>query len=991
MKKTLSLKLTAFIIILLSTNNLFAQQNPSGIDWKSIDTGTYEIIFPAEIAPLGQRVANLMVHYEKYNYSSIKTEARRIPIVLINNYSEPNGFVSFAPFYSHWFTTPSSFDSIEWYKGLAIHEGRHMVQQNKLKDGPGETIWRILLGETGTAYLSIFYVPAWFFEGDSVVMETALTKGGRGRTPYFDLYQRAVEISDLRETYYETFLGSYDSLSPYPDHYRLGYLLCSYVRNHYGNDVWDKILSRTGRYFFWYTFGSALRKETGMTIDQLYTAALNEHRGLWLNQQSELKISDADILTTKNRQKQDAATPFTALINLGSLFRFSTTINAHPWESILYPSADDNGSITAVQFTKTDKLSLVKINEKNETETIKQLPFEVASSFLMNERNLSTGGGFALWREGVPDPRWGYRSYSDLKLLDIQTGRTEFITDYKKYIASAISGDGKTAVGIEYGPDLKYFISVIDTASKHESFREEIKDKGYLFDPAISPDGKNIALAALADEGNAILVYNLESRKITVITGYTHNERFKAPAFYKNYLIYGSDYSGIDNIYAVDIKTGKRFQITSRPLGAYFPSVSKDKLYFSDYSVYGHQAASIILDQKQWVPIEKAERAVTNYIGPVAEKELAGDTDVDNIPDNNYDVNNYYPILNSVNFYGWDWLTPLLFSSLTEFRVDLVSQDVHQTTEIMLSYIHNFNESTNAGEISIIYSGLYPVFSIKGGYGERAQYLIDESEAEDEEIYMTWKETAGSAGISLPLNFSRGIRSTYITFGAEAGYIKITDKNYDDYEIYEDMNYDGELQYMNYYFTFSNLTQTAFNSVSPGTGEILTISYFDTPYDGDYLGNLFTADLALYLPGITDMQGTKISGSYEKVKYETYLFTQMFLFPRGYDSIRHEEFYKGSFDYSFPIANFSANIWKLLYFKRVNGDLFYDYGVGKTNEELYYYRSAGVEITFEHNWLSNKYLALELGVRYSRCFDADENAEKNNDKNSFDIVLKVPI
>ena len=953
--------LIIFFILIINTINISAQQNPSGINWKSIDTGTYEIIFPEEITPLGQRVANLMVHYEKYNYASIKTKPRKIPIVLINNYAEPNGFVSFAPFYSHWFTTPSSFDSIEWYKGLAIHEGRHMVQQNKLKDGPGETIWRVLFGETGTGLLSVFYVPAWFFEGDSVVMETALTKGGRGRSPYFDLFQRAIELSDKRETYYETYLGSYDSLSPYPDHYRLGYLLCSYVRNHYGNEVWDKVLSRTGRYFFWYTFGSSLRRETGLTIDQLYSSALDEHRELWIKQQKDLKITEAGIHSPEQNEV---------------------------WDSYLFPSINEENELTAIRFTGSKKISLIKLDSNKKPEVITQLPYEAASSFLSNERNFSTGGNFALWKESVPDPRWGYRSYSDLKLLDMKTGKTEFITDYKKYIASAISSDGKIAAGIEYGTDLKYYLSVIDTSTKQETFREEIKDKGYLFDPAISPDGKNIALAALADNGNAILLYNLDSRKIRTIVGYTHDERLRAPSFYDNYLIYDSDFSGIDNIYAVDIKTGKRFQITSRPLGAYFPSVANDNLYFNDYSVYGYQAAFMKLDRNQWIPIEKADRRVINYILPIAEKELKDDnSNIDIIPDYEYKTMNYYPVLNSVNFYGW---FPSLSSTPTDFSISIYSKDEMQTTDIILSYIHNFNEDKDAGEISIIYSGLYPVFNITGGYGGRASYLSDES-SKDEDVYMTWKEVTGSGGISLPLNFSRGIHFTQINFGTEAGYIKITDKTHDDYSIYEDINYDGELQYMKYFFSFSHLVQTALNSVSPSNGQILNVSYIDTPYDGDYLGNLFTADLSLYLPGITDMQGTKISGSYEKINYETYLFPQQFLFPRGYDSVRYDEFYKGSFDYSFPIVNYIANIWKVVYLKRINGDLFYDHGAGKTGEKLTYYRSAGVELTSELNFLSNKYLALEIGIRYSRCFDADENANKNNDKNRYELVLKTPI
>jgi hypothetical protein len=118
----------SIIILLLFIQNSYAQQNPSGIKWKYIDTGIYKIIFPEEITSAGERMADLMLHYEKYNYSSIKDNSKKNSIVLINQNADANGFVSPAPFYSHWYTTPSSFDGVEWFRGLAIHEGRHMVQ-----------------------------------------------------------------------------------------------------------------------------------------------------------------------------------------------------------------------------------------------------------------------------------------------------------------------------------------------------------------------------------------------------------------------------------------------------------------------------------------------------------------------------------------------------------------------------------------------------------------------------------------------------------------------------------------------------------------------------------------------------------------------------------------------------------------------------------------------------------------------------------------------
>jgi Tol biopolymer transport system component len=871
-----------------------------------------------------------------------------------------------------------------------------MVQMNKMTDGFGKSVWQVLLGDIGSALFSGLYVPMWFIEGDAVVMETALTKGGRGRTPYFNIWQRGLELSgETRYSYYKSYLGSYDALAPYADHYRLGYILSSYIRKHYGKEVWDRVLSDTGRYFLWYTFDRALTRATKRSIIELYDAALDEYKLLWEKQTDGIRITEADTVIPLGKS-------FT-LPSVSMDYKYwnilpypSFSASSAKWESSLFPAVSGDGDITAVKFSGDKKIFLIKLQNNNKITNIKQLPGEVISDFLMNERSFTTGGNFALWREGVPDPRWGYRSYSNLKLLNINTGESTYITDKKKYIASALSGNGKIAAGIEYGTDLKYRLSIIDTLTKEEKFREVIKDQGYLFDPAISPDGKDIALAALADNGNAILIYNLETKQIRTVVGYTNNERLKAPVFYRKYLIYGSDYSGIDNIYAVDLTNGKRFQITSRPLGAYFPAVSGDRLYFNDYSVNGYHASTMKIDIKNWTPIEETDKRVIDYIAQIVDQELHGDNNaIDNIPDKEYKVENYYPVLNSINFFGW---LPYFDSTSSEFFLSILSRDVLHTTDLIFSYIHNFNEKTDTGRISITYSGFYPVITLRGGYGERAVYLQDES-TKDDPVYLTWNEVTGFGAVSFPLNFSRGINTTTLNFGSGTGYIKVQDKNRYDYSIYNGIVNDGELQYINYFISLRYMNQTAMNSVSPGTGGVFNLSYVHTPYYGDYRGSLLSSKLALHLPGLTEMHGLKISGTYEKNKSSNYIFPQKFLFPRGYESLTHEQFFKGTVDYNFPILNFSAHIWKILYFKRINGALFYDFGAGnnsgytaaKERREFIYYRSAGYEITAEQNWLSNKYLAIELGLRYSRCFDADEDAAINKDKNRYDLVLKTPI
>ena len=952
-------KLIFVLFITLSLTPALPQQNPPDIKWKYIETGIYTIIFPEEITQKAKDVADLLQHYEKFNYSNLNTKKRKIPIVLINQNTEPNGFVSPAPYYSHFFTTPSSFDGIEWFRGLAVHEGRHMVQMNKLREGTGKTIWRAVFGDIGTGIFSILYIPPWYLEGDAVVMETALTHGGRGRLPYFLLWQRALELNDERYSYYKMYLGSYDAMYPRNDHYRLGYIMTSYIQKKYGPEIWNKILDRTGKYFLFPTFDSSLITITGKSMTTLYNEAMNEYQMMWQMQAAEIQVSDAEIKSQKLENK---------------------------FESYLFPFTSDDSAIIALLYSNSKKLKIGKIDSKEKFYPLKEISYSPVYGIFKNERTLSAGGNKIIWTESIPHPRWGYKSFSDIYMMDILTGKEEALTDKRRFISSCLSSKGTLAAGIEYSIELKYSLSIFDIEKREEVFTASIDSDAHIFDPAISDKGDLVVFSALSDKGNALLLYDVATKKLINLTGYTFNESFRASVIYDKYIIYTSDYSGIDNIYALDTKTKKRYQITSRKFGAYYPWIDEKRkeILFNDYSMNGYQIASVKLNPSQWTPIEKVKVVKVDTISTISE-ELTKNISEDfyDVQKNEYEVGDYSPLMHSINFYGW---IPYFASSGSEFFISFLSRDVLHTTDIVLSYIRNFNENTNAGDLNITYSKFYPVLTLSGRYGQRA-VRVDNQTDNKELDYISWKEKIAKGGFTIPLNFSLGNRTTFLDFGFIGGYIDISDINRFDYNIYNDINTNGSLMYNEYFINISNIFRGAIDSVVPGTGGLFSAKYFHTPYNSTYKGNLFSLSLSIYLPGFTDTQGFILKGSYENIDYKNYIFPSEVLFPRGYESVRYKNFAISSIDYSFPLFNLSTNIWKLTYLKRINGDLFFDYGMGYDKKERDLFRSAGFELTAEQNLLTNLYLQVELGIRYSRCFDKYDD----QDENKYEFIFKAPI
>jgi len=951
-------KIILLFIIITSTSYIYAQQAPFGIDWRKIDAGNYEIIYPSTIEQRAQYVANLMNHYEPYNYNSYTTSPRKIPIVLINTYSVPNGFVSFAPFYSHWYTTPSDFSGTEWFKNLAIHEGRHMVQQNKLREGIGKKLWNIAMGDLGTGVFSVIYIPFWFLEGDAVMTETAFTKYGRGRIAGFSLWHRTLELSGERYSYYRNFLGAPHDLVPYNDYYRSGYLLTAYVRNRYGKDSWDRVLSRTGKYCFFPAFFRAVDHVTGSDINSIYEAAMDEHRQRWLEQLRGIRFTKGEKITHKKDTRE--------------------------WISYVSPVSRNKDEIHALYFSRDRVPSLCNLTDEG-YENLLQLPLSVLTSSFRNEKRFSFGGDNFIYIETTTDPRWGYRSYSNLKLYNFKTGKIRKFSNEGKYLSTALSHDGNSICAIEYGNDLKFRLKVFSIKSHVPDKVFDLSGVSYAGFPGFSNDVKEVAFVSLSDKGYALKEINLATGRIKDIVKPSYKEKISTPTYYDKYIFYVSDYSGVDNIYAVDRETSKRFQVVSAKFGAYYPSVSKaaGRLYYNDYTVKGYSVAAVKIDKTKWIPFEKVENRRDNYIEGIVKQELEDRKridDLENIPDKKYESGKYYPLLNCIKPMGW---IPYFDSTDSNFYFIFLSRDVLQTTDLTLNYIYNRNENVHAVQGGVLYSSLYPTLSLSGGYGQRSTNV--NTGTSDDPVYesMNWKEKKFFVTAGLPLNIISGIYNTVLNLNLSYGYIDISDKNHEDFGIYNGINRDGNLDYYMASLIFQNYLEYPMNGVGPRWGQELSASYISTREKSNYSGEQVFIKGSIYLPGIVQTHSTMISGSYEENFFENYIFQEQFLFPRGYDSVRYEKFYKFSMDYSFPILSFSLPVWRLVYFKRLKGGIFYDRGVGISGEITDVYSSAGVELTTTVNLLSNYLLLVDVGIMYSRCFNTDENV--------YSFVLKTPL
>lgn len=294
-----------FFILFFANSLLFGQlgQHSSDIRWQQIKHNSHHIIFPKDFEQQAFRVANILDYMDTYNTRSIGNKQYPISILIHNQTTIPNGFVGTSPYRSEFFATPpqsaNTLGTVDWLDALTIHEYRHAQQYANSRVGLSK-IAHYLMGDNGWA-LATSLIPNWFWEGDAVIAETALSNQGRGRSPFFTKTQRALLLNEVQYSYQKARNGSYKSLLP--SRYPLGYLMTTQARKEFGNDIWKSVFENAARFRpFLYPFSKALKKQIGLNTSQLYKKTYTAAQKKWKSEQDQLTLSTTKRVSPINKK-----------------------------------------------------------------------------------------------------------------------------------------------------------------------------------------------------------------------------------------------------------------------------------------------------------------------------------------------------------------------------------------------------------------------------------------------------------------------------------------------------------------------------------------------------------------------------------------------------------------------------------------------------------------------------------------------------------------
>ena len=908
-------KSTLLLLLLSLVTSLSAQYAP-GVDWKTIDTEHFQIIFPEEITEQALVLAgkiDLIYEAESMDFAGVRMS--KWPVVLTNSSMEANGYVALAPRKSVWYSSPivEEYTALEWYDLLGLHETRHMVQYDRLNSRLIHLLY-LLSGQNGVNLGIAFGVPDWYFEGDAVATETLYSESGRGRDPLFYRGMRDV-VTNQYFSYSKMVNGSYRDWVP--DHYELGYFLTSYVKNTYGEDSFDRILKAPALLPF-PSFGMYLgsKKITGLSWSQLYEKMAEDLKNQWEEQAKRVELTDNTALTSESGDR------------------------VVQWE----PVSIENNRILARRISLSEPAALVRITEEG-TEDVMRVP---------GYGSITIRGDKAAWSVIRPSLHHTDQSWSDIITVNLETGTGKDLTKKKRFMMPSYNHAGDTIAVVEWNRERTGSIVLLDDTTGQETGRFPV-DKGlFPANPAWSGDDRTLYFTVQGHEGRAIAGIPLDTGEMFLLTDFSM-EKIKNLHPWEQYVLYSSDLSGLENVMAVDTLTGKKYQVSSRLNGVVKPMAGtfgdKEILLYGEYITGSSRNLAVQdLDNSAWIPEEDIKPLSFVYYGEDNVTQGSAGWDLDRFTEEarSYsldDIRDYSLFKGDFNVHSWGLGSE---TSDTEISLQVESADLMGTMNWTLGGAYNTNEKSSGAFLNLEWTQFYPEISSKNEYWYRE---IDSVDCHD---------LSSAVSVSFPLNVSRGFWVNEITPSAGLGI---------DAVVNPDNTADPERDIpVHYGLEWSAYLPGSYQSLLPLWGAGQTFYFEHNPQQDE--DHFFSGSSTFYLPGGLRNTGLSLSAAYEN---QTGGYSSRVLFSRGYEAAEKEQLYQFRGNYAFPIAYPDAAVGSYFYFKRLRGKLFYDYTVlyDKWPDQSSY-QSVGAELNLDFTALNVKNLPLSMGLRFSWLIEEEK-------------------
>ncbi|KLT65607.1 hypothetical protein [Pedobacter sp. BMA] len=861
--------LTALTLSLISSS-VFGQifssaQNPLSVKWNYISASGFKIIYPRELEKEAQRMANTLPSIYPRIGLGLHQEKTSIPLILQNQGTIANGFVQLAPRKSEFYTTPPQyFDSQDWLNNLAVHELRHIAQFDKLTGTQTHPFPELV-------YFAYFGagMPTWFFEGDAVVNETALTKSGRGRQPNWIMPFRASILEGEKFSYSKAYFGSNKDVTP--GYYQTGYTMVANMKAQHGQFISDSLLGDIRkRPLRLYPFSQSLKKITNQNTKDFYLSTQEKLKREWMNQ---LKKDQKENYLSANK-KTTLATNYFLPVRL------------------------NKNQILALKESKQEARYFVIINDDKSEQKLFGIGYQEQPWFSYKNNTL-------IWDEIRYDPRYKQRSYSVICSYNFITKKIRKLSSRSRLFSPSLSNDATKIIAAKVELNNQFNLVEIETSSGRILKTYPNPENEILQTPAFDEAGKKIAYIGVSEQGKNLSMLENGTKKIIIANS---RQQISRPVFIGEQILFNAHFNGTDNIYAIDPQTKKIEALTNSRYGAFNPGESQDgKLIFNDYKLNGYEITEQILSPK---PI--GEDAFVDFASAAEKQENTGNV-FNNIPDSIFKSKPYHQALNLFSFHS---IIPTIDDEYT-FGLELQSNNLLNTMSVYTGAKFHRDLKRFEYTADISYKALYPVLTVLYRNRPRRTFYRAKNAIQQGD----WRENYTKLNASLPLSFNARNNTYAFTLNAATSFTQ----RY----LPENMpaNFIRELKFpMEYSFALNHSTRTTERDIAPKWAQVLRATYNHQPFDNNLGGEIMALESFFYFPGLAKNHSFLVSFNYQKAtganQYSTEISTVY-----GYNNILAKSKLQNTllFNYRFPFAFPDWELGPLAYVRNFRAGFFSHY------------------------------------------------------------------
>lgn len=904
--------------------------------WSQIDAPTGRIIFPKGLDSLAFRTAAIMAYEQVHDSTMLGTNTlRRIPAIIQNRTTLPGGFSTPAPWRNEYtMVGPQNLfiGPVPWNDPLVAHEYRHSQQFVAAYGGVG-VAFRILMGQTGWLFNTLITQPLWLREGDAVLSETILTKGGRGRMPAFHMETRALRLAGYHYNYEKNHYGSFRHFVP--NAYRMGYYMVTKARRDHGDGIWTRVLEDTyRRKIIWQPLSRSLKEHTGHTTPRLYEAAMQELDSVWT-------AADRSVGTVVGT---DVPVP-----------------TARVYTSYRYPHYLPDGRIIAFR-SGLDMIPTFVILDHGHEERLFH-----TGIYTEDHATLVVEGPLIAWAESAFHPRWTGVDYSVIKLHDTGTGKTRQLTHRSRFFSPAPSPDGRQVAVVEVDLMGQYGLVVLDAATGGEVARQAAGTGVQYTQLRWMPGEQRIVAVRLDARGNGIVILDPWKKTEEEVLAPEHVS-IARPFVAGGSVFFSSGIGGIENIHVIGLSDRQRVRLTDERFGAYDPVISTDgtELLYTAYTADGYRLRSLALEPLRELSIP-ADTLGDMRFHLDAQRFEGNPTPVPASPPE-YPVRTYHALTDGLfNLYGW-----FPVPSPPEYGLEVYTQNIMSTLQGTLGGAYNTNEQRLRSYLRFSYAALFPVIDGEWQHNGRRSTSLIASGDSLVEFDSEWLEDKLSASVRLPFNLTQGTHNT--TLSLAGGYDHYQVSLLDTLDLGTDQPVtDAEGWHAD--LRFSRLQALARQFVQPRWGQTLALEH---RVADELHAERSMVTGRVFFPGVLRTHSFNVQGTYRAEKViDAYRFLNDKLMPRGITPRPLEEIAYAQFNYELPVWYPDLATGTIAFFQRIRVNAFADMTrsrVAGTEED---WITGGLEVgidlrlmrLFQMSMLMRYTAALTTGVPLDRPFE----------------------